>query len=77
MQGIGSGLQQCSDKGVRVAPGVLRWTTPLGLRSEPSWTMGPSELALDVMDLAGWVQPGYDISFGQGPQRKSPHHQQQ
>ena len=28
------------------------------------------------MEQAEWGQPGYDISFGQGPQRRSPQHQQ-
>ena len=67
MQGIGLGLQQCPDKAVRVAPGVSKWMTPLGLKSGPSWAVGPSGLAWDAMEQEEWGQPEYDISSGQGP----------
>ena len=61
------GLHQCLDKVVRVALGVSRWTTPRGLKSGPSWAVGPSVLAWDAMEQAEWGQPGYDISSRQGP----------
>ena len=77
MQGIGPGPQQCPDTAVRVAPGVLKWMTPLGLKSGPLWAVGPSGLAWDAMKQAEWGQLGYDISSGQGPQRRSPQYQQQ
>ena len=62
MQGIGLGLQQCPDKAVRVAPGVSKLITPPGLKSGPSWVVGPSRLAWDAMEQAEWGQLGYDIS---------------
>ena len=64
MLGIGPGFQQCPDKVVRVAPGVSRCTTSLGLMFGPSWAVGPSGLAWDAMEQAEWDQPGYDISSG-------------
>ena len=52
--------------------------TPLGLKSGPSWPVGPVGLAWDVKEQVEWAQPEYDISSGQGPQRRNPqHHQQQ
>ena len=52
------------DKVVRAAPEVSKWTTPLGLKSGPSWAVGPSGLAWVAMEQAECGQLGYDISSG-------------
>ena len=67
-------LRQCPDKAVRVALGIWKWMTPLGLKSGPSCAVGPSGLAWDAKEQAEWGQLGYDISSVQGPQRRSPQH---
>ena len=77
MPEIGLELRQYPDKVVRVAPWVSKWMTPLDLKSRPSWLVGPSGLAWDLKEWVEWGQLGYDISSGQGPQRRNPQHQQQ
>ena len=57
MDAGGPGLQQCLDKAVRATPRVSKWMTPLGLKSGPSWTVGPLELTSDVEEMVEWGQP--------------------
>ena len=44
------GLRQYPDKVERVAPWISKWMTLLGLKSRPSWPVGPSGLARDVKE---------------------------
>ena len=72
MPEINLGLRQYPDKVERVAPWILKWITLLGLRSGPSWPVGPFGLARDAKERVEWAQPEYDISFGQGPTEEEP-----
>ena len=55
-----------------MAPWISKWMTLLGLKSGPSWLVGPFRLAWDAKERVEWAQPEYDISSGQGLQRRNP-----
>ena len=49
------GLRQYPDKVERVAPWISKWMTLLGLKSGPSWLVGPFGLAWDAKERVEWA----------------------
>ena len=55
-----------------MAPGVSKWMIPLGLKSRPSWKVGPFGLAWDTKEQVEWANSGMISPLGRGHRGGAP-----